>query len=440
MDQHRTDRLNIYGVEIDKLQNGRYRTTVRCESSNNTEGWYKDYIENFSVADFDSLASTPFDNGGVDAREGMYFPDQRLRSWQRRFIPNKDTPVIEFVYETLTTTFVQVKDDDTDYELNGLRRVTRTLIARAGTDYQKTVGTSTINHQIDTETALTLYLASYSIDDTDGAREVTETWIEAGTLNVTTREQSDGVIAKTTTFLVNEGTTVGPIISRQISNFEGLQTITVTELLDSNGNSIVQGGENLVNQFKTLVNFSYPGVVSLESSAPETYISKYELFINEPPAQAKIPATVYVSFQTSGSVATSDFSYQGASGLWSPNNWASVKVSARGTFGLTDSFITSKGLRGYRCASTSVSGFILPGLLQNARFFWQGAQVLSQSSNISLNITVDQGPPDPIGSKWVLDADVKAAFKAVDGTTYYKKTIVVTDTVPTQVSNALPYT
>ena len=103
----------------------------------------------------------------------------------------------------------------------------------------------------------------YEIDDTDSYREFTRTYIQAGTLSVSESNESEGVIKVTTTFLVTEGTTVGPVIARTTGEFAGLKTISVTTLQDSSGQSIVHGGANTVHQYNRMVDFTYPGVVSI---------------------------------------------------------------------------------------------------------------------------------------------------------------------------------
>jgi hypothetical protein len=52
---------------------------------------------------------------------------------------------------------------------------------------------------------------------------------------------------------------------------------------------------------------------------------------------------------------------------------------------------------------------------------------------------VKKGPPDPIGSKWVLNAKVSPAFEDVDGNIYFKKTIIVTDAIPAQTDATVPF-
>jgi hypothetical protein len=145
-----------------------------------------------------------------------------------------DDYVIELVYETLSGTFVQVKDDTVDFELNGLRRVQREKIALAGTDVpssEDTVGTDFIDHQIDSETAVRCFLASFEVDDTDSSRTLTQTFIEAGTVSRTEDfvGSQDSLVLET--IGADPSTPAGfSIASKQESNFQGYQTNRFTFL------------------------------------------------------------------------------------------------------------------------------------------------------------------------------------------------------------------
>ena len=57
------------------------------------------------------------------------------------------------------------------------------------------------------------------------------------------------------------------------------------------------------------------------------------------------------------------------------------------------------------------------------------------NTNIAYTATINKGPSDPVGSKWVLDVQIKSAFDDIDGATYYKKTIIVTEAIPAQASS-----
>jgi len=372
------------------------------------------------------------------------FDDMTLVEAEIMFVPQAGTHYVRLAYETLTSAFVQEKDDDTDYELNGLRRVTRPLVAEAGVDYQKVVGTTTISHQVDAETAVTLYLASAKIVDTDASRRVTETWIEAGTLRVTEKAEAEGVKSVSTTFLVVEGSVVGPVTDRDTNNFQGLKTIVVTTLQDVDGNSIVAGGENLVNQVSGFSIFTYPGLLNVDIDETTNFDGgdwlKVKALLIDAPAQCKVKTTTYFIFQDSNAIAASDYTYASSSGLWSPNHWAGFSISAEGTFseGL---FSDSSTFRGYRTSAVGQSGILLGPALSFAQVSWQGSSVLLDETDIAYTLTIDQGPPNPIGNTYTLDVQITPAFDDVDGNQYYKKTIIVTDVIPTQPDTAsLPYT
>jgi hypothetical protein len=85
---------------------------------------------------------------------------------------------VKLTYETLTASWVEEKDEDTDYDLNGLKRVSRTFVALPATTYDKVVGTSTIDSN-----GTTLYLGSFKIEETDAKWSLSEVWLEAGELS-----------------------------------------------------------------------------------------------------------------------------------------------------------------------------------------------------------------------------------------------------------------
>ena len=183
---HRTNRLKLVGTpSVEKLQNGRYKLTVTCSTMNSREDWYSANKARI-FPDFGSLQSAEMSIDGLSPRTGEAYADMRLTQIEsgNRSARDGGDYLVALTYETLGSSFVQVKDDNTDYELNGLRRVTRTSIAEAGTDYAKTVGTSFIDHQIDSETAVRCFLSSYAIDDTDSFRQVQEVWLESGVISI----------------------------------------------------------------------------------------------------------------------------------------------------------------------------------------------------------------------------------------------------------------
>ena len=220
---HRTNRLKLIGTPaVEQLQNGRYQLTINCSTMNRRKDWYSENKARI-FPDFGSLESAEMSIDGLAPRTGEAYTDMRLVSVQSS--TQGELYVVTLVYQTLGSSFVQVKDDTFNFGQNGLRRVTRTSIAKAGTDFQKTVGTTSITSQIDTETAVTCFLASYEIDDTDSYREVTEVYIEAGTLSETEDKVGSQLAIVKETFASTPSTPSGySLASQQISDFSGIPT------------------------------------------------------------------------------------------------------------------------------------------------------------------------------------------------------------------------
>ena len=485
---HRTNRLKLVGTpNVEQLQNGRYQLTVSCTTINRREDWYSANKSRI-FPDFGSLQSAEMSIDGLAPRTGEAYTDMRLVSVQSS--TQGELYIVTLVYQTLGATFVQVKDDTVILQENGLRTVSRTSIAKAGTDIptdDKDIGVDFIDHQIDAETAVRCFLSSYEIDDTDSYREFERTYIQAGTLSVSESNESEGVIKVTTTFLVTEGTTVGPVIARTTGEFSGLKTISVTTLQDSSGQSIVHGGANTVNQYNRMVDFTYPGVVSIVGDkivdgSAATNLYNFNL---DPPVQAKIESRVSVIFQTSADIVPGDFTFNdgdtggAATALWNPTEWASTYMS--GISWNYSPFSETKGLRGYRMntnVDTSVSPPTLFGVVPNDEpggttiFSHLGVVVIQNKAPEHLAVTINTnpangilssaidaisdaqglrtivngkrifastpyrmeisgGPIDPAGVKFTLDVDLRPAFSDIDGNTYYKKTII-TSTIPAQ--------
>jgi hypothetical protein len=230
---HRTNRLKLLGTpSVEQLQNGRYRLTVNCTTLNSRDDWYsanKDRI----FPDFGSLQSAEMSIDGLAPRVGEAYANMRLTSVQSdtRSLTNGGDYIVVLTYETIGNTFVQVKDDTTDYKTNGLRTVSRSIIAEPGTSYAQTIGESFIDHQINTETAVRCYLASYKIDDTDSYRGVEEVYIEAGILSETLDSVGSQKAKVIEAIGPDPATPSGYVLaSKQESDFEGFQTNRFTFL------------------------------------------------------------------------------------------------------------------------------------------------------------------------------------------------------------------
>jgi len=354
---HRTNRLKLIGTPaVEQLQNGRYQLTVNCTTMNSREDWYSSNKARI-FPDFGSLESAEMSIDGLAPRTGEAYTDMRLVSVQSS--TQQDKYIVTLVYQTLGASFVQVKDDTIDLELNGLRRVSRTSIAQAGTDIptdDKDIGVDFIDHQIDAETAVRCFLSSYEIDDTDSYREFERTYIQAGELSRDIRSVGRGVQQTTHQFLVTEGSTTGDIISRDTDNFLGLKRITVSVIARPDGATLTNadGSAKLSYSEQQLVPFIFPGVVDLQNEAGHVFPAVRS------PVEAKIEADIYTYYQTSSSIVAGDFTTQSALGLWNPSEWCQ-KISTISSGGNNPAYFNAQGLRGCRTRES----FSLSGDLEN---------------------------------------------------------------------------
>lgn len=234
---HRSNRLKLKGSpSVEKLQNGRYKLTITCSTMNSREDWYsanKDRI----FPDFGDLQSAAINNiDGLSPRSGEAYTDMKLTEVQsgNRSPRDGEDYIIIFVYETLGSSFVSVQDDTVTLAENGLRRVTRKSIAEAGTDFQKTIGSSSISSQLDNETAVVCKLASYEVNDTDSYREVTEVYIEPGIVSTVEDFEGSQKTVIQETFSQEPDTPTGFSKAREeVSNADGIPTNRYTFLKDN---------------------------------------------------------------------------------------------------------------------------------------------------------------------------------------------------------------
>lgn len=590
---HGSDKWCLYGggAEVQPLPNSRYRVTIRCQEHSLSEDWY--YANKANIfKSFGDAYDLPLEDGaGAGSSwtpaDGEEYPDLTLIDTEYGYIPSKDTPLLSFVYETLTGSWANEDNDLNSSSINGLRVLEQTQVATSNTplpydeddigvvtnsDGGKTlylvgiddkstermgrvilqwaekgilsvqtpkVGgqqqvvvqalgmTSTevdaalsevaANHvlidegkgdyegfqstdftfQIDdfevlsatsngleqlertelsasnftrqtvgTETYNGLKLISEDIDNGNSIKLRETQWTEDGILSISSRNMSEGVQAVETVFLADEGATVGPVYARETRDYEGLKTIRVTTLQDKDGNSIVDGGENLVHRYERKVPFTYPGVVGLNHDIIEAIGTDPNLlnFQLDPPVEAKVDATVSVIFQTSGSIVAADEVYDDGTGAadsyWNPTDWAKTYLSGIGwSF---SPFVETQGLRGYRVDSdvSGVTKNLAP--VGSITLTSNGVTIIRNTGNnyleanssatvpvlAEINGTQDSngqkyivngrriygstpftmrasgGPVDPSGTKYVLDIDIRPAFEGLDGNIYYKKTIV----------------
>ena len=258
---HRTQRLQIFGEkpEIQKLYGSRYRMVVRCVAKNDTKAWYDDNKAQI-FADFGSLYSAQMSVDGIDARTGEAYDDMVLVKNEATYTRSGEY-VIVFTYETLTDSFVQETEDKVDFDLNGLKRLTRTIIAKDTVAYSSVVGTST------TGTSPVLTLAQISEDQLeaseDGFKRIQEVWLESGTLSETIDNVGSQKAKVIETIGADPATPTGySLASKQESDFEGFQTNRFTFLKD---NVILSESEDEVGSQNSIVQEVFNGTPATPS-------------------------------------------------------------------------------------------------------------------------------------------------------------------------------
>jgi len=461
---HRSNRLKLVGSpSVEKLQNGRYKLVVTCSTMNSREDWYsanKDRI----FPDFGSLQSAEMLIDGLAPRTGEAYADMRLtkvESGNRSGMGEVGEYNIELTYETLTNIFVQSATDKVDFEINGLMRITRSVVALEGAEYLREVGTgsyiTSAGHGNPSD-SVTLYLASAvetpKRDNEAGYVKIIETWVQAGIINRGTVEIDNGALKQqVTSYLAIEPTAIGVVTSRQVGSFEGLSTFTVTEILSPDGTSVISPNPKLISKRSDLRPFPVPGLIRLKESERKTHTTNndtipptsyasdsinysFELF---GPVDSISKHTTYEFIQTESEIQVADYTYGNARGLWSPPSWARSTISGVDITGKP--FSVSKAYRGYRSPSNLLSFSQRYDTVYTGPSYGYKKQVsrlLSIDGNVISSLFIDGyemsrqvppiieisgGPEDPVGNTYVTDVRIVPDFVDDNNVQYYKKYI-----------------
>lgn len=136
---HRTNRLKLVGSpSSEKLPNGRFRLTFNLRPLNPSFDWYnanKDSI----FAEYGTLQSAQMLIDGLNPRAGEAYTDMRLISAKTS---GGDQYTVEFVYETLTSGFVEITDPTVEVQENGLAKITKVYRAISGAKSANKIGIS----------------------------------------------------------------------------------------------------------------------------------------------------------------------------------------------------------------------------------------------------------------------------------------------------------
>lgn len=424
MPTHRNNRLDIFGdgAEVEKLYNDRWRVTVRCLPQDKVKDWFYENRGN-TFANFASSMDAEIKIDGASqgwgAPDGQPWADAKLISQSLGYTPSGEY-VVTFTYETLPTEYLQDRSEEVDYELNGLRRVTRTLIAEEGSDYGKVVGSDSIEHTALGYGTETLYLATVNElpkpDDAGGYTRIQEVWLQPGILSESVRQEDGGLESVSVRSWYEKPQFTNGVIESVIQeNVEGFNVWTATAKRKPDGSSITDG---VAQQYDGYFDFQYPGVASIyekDVNYPGVQVKFLGVDL-QPPITTPILATVTVKYFT----GISSPSLQ--EDLWNPSSWAKVDATWINTSNQPRS--KQEGLRGYRVGSPASISYTSTSLRLGAPF----NEFTPVSNETEIEIT--GGPEDPSGNTYVINSPKpEFAFSDENGEDYYRWVEIIA-TVP----------
>jgi len=288
---HRSQRLRIVGTgpKVEQLQEGRFRLTFTCTATNPSESWMQGNKDQIMTA-YGTLQSAQKNIAGIDPRSNEAYSDMVL--FRTEANPSERDLIITLVYETATDSFVKSQDDKIDFELNGLQRVTRVTIAKTGTSLPSvTVGSTSI-----TVNSVACKLASRSVEENDAFIQITEVYLQEGTVSKSIDNVGSQLAQVVTTFGADPAAISGySIASKEESNFAGYQTNTFRFLKDN-----VQLSKSVDNQSPLLTETReyFKPDASKETLSGYSLISKQESNIDGIPTERYTFAKNNVTLQT----------------------------------------------------------------------------------------------------------------------------------------------
>ena len=210
--------------EITKLPNGRIRVIRRFVK------FTREDVDNIQLGtllgnfgDLDTTGEQIPNQGYTNCRLISVEVEQTTK--RSAGTDSKDNVLVQ-TYETLTGSFVEITDPTISIAENGLKQITKVYRAISGTVSSGVIG----------ETQLTSgeFLASSQIEDNTAFAELTEVYLEAGTLSETLDSVGSQKAKVIETIGIDPVTPDGySLASKQESDFEGFQTNRFTFLKDN---------------------------------------------------------------------------------------------------------------------------------------------------------------------------------------------------------------
>lgn len=374
---------------IEKLWNGRFKLEFFCDNNSPKEDWYYENVSAL-LPEYGILQTTNFGSGVSEDWEAIpdsVYPDMRLVLAEYPYNVRAGKHYVKLTYETLTAAWVEEKAEDTDYELNGLKRVSRTFVALPATAYDKVVGTSTIDSD-----GTTLYLGSFKIEKTDAKWELTEAWLEAGILSETEPAVGqDFLRQKSITWQGVQGSDPSgfTFAGKTVQNVNGFQTIAAQYY----NNDDISGVETFT--YNTTQQFTVPGTVKTSLSGVGKFSNR--MLVVTPPVSTLCRGTVTISYSTNGNAYLPANFYQQKGGV-------NVTIQGIGYFNRPFSS-TSSYSNHVKKSNGASSGSMIQG---NPLF-----------ANTTGKITISGTTIDPAGNTITVSIKSTPVFR-LDGTQYFK--------------------
>lgn len=428
---HRTQRLQIFGEkpEIEKLYGNRYRMVVRCVAANGTRAWYNANKSQI-FADFGTLYDAQMSVDGIDARTGEAYPDMVLVENKAYIYGRSEEYLVEFTYETLTDSFVQETEDKVDFDLNGLKRLTRTIIAKDTVAYSSVVGTTTI---VGSSPLLTL--AQVSEDQLeasqDGFKRIQELWLESGQLSLSEESGPSGIPntkVRKYTSQITEPTSSGIILSRNTDNTSGYKIYTYSFLEGSvlGSSPVTVTGE--IISYEQNLEVRTAGVISgnLTSVYDGTGTGTLAYLSVVPPSIKIVNATVSIKLVTTSTVGTPV-----AYNLSDTSCGAIVTTSKKSPIGIEQGSVLkvvvynhSHSQQARSFPNSYASGSDVSGsVVTPAQIIRDDDNIIGESTKETVTTVVDIfGSTTPPATSGLYQEDIEPAFLDADGVQYFRKT------------------
>ena len=401
--------------EIVKLPNNRIRVVRR--------------FQKFTREDVDNsnLGSLMGDFGALDTTgeqiSGQGYTDCRLISVEvdTRFnsLSNADNAVLTKTYETLTSSFVEISDPTVEIEENGFKKITKIYRAVSGTTSSNTIGSTTLSSGE--------VLATSKIEDNTAFAELTETYLESGTVSIDTRSAPQGLpstYTRTYTSRMVEPTSSGIAISRNVENNSGYKVYEYEFLEGATQGSTPVTSTGEILSYSENIEVREAGIVS----GSQVSVSDGTLAVlNVVPSSIKIvSATVSIKLVTDNTVETPS-----AYNLSNTSASATIITSKKSPLGIEQgtslkvavfNHSHSQQARSFPNSYASNSG-ATGSISTPAQIIRDDDNIIGESLNevITTSVSIGGATSAP-ATTGLYQEEVEPAFLDADGTQYYRKT------------------